>query len=142
MVGWLTFGNKKFEKLDSTMRKAIPPLHDVMMALIPMVDADTDAFTEYMVSDISGTFCLFPWGEHNFHRTKQRFLIGLLGSNMWNVYACQIVISTVLVVPMTEHHRSSFKCRFLNIFCAKTCCVVCHAYCFCYGRTNMARKNV
>ena len=30
---------------------------------------------------------------------------------------------------------------FWTFFCAKTCCVVCHAYCFCYG-TNMVRKNV
>ena len=50
--------------------------------------------------------------------------------------------STSLLVPHTEHHLSSFKCGFLNIFCAKTCCVVCHAYCFCYGGTNMAWKNV
>ena len=31
---------------------------------------------------------------------------------------------------------------FWTFFRAKTCCVVCHAYCFCYGGTNMARKNV
>ena len=32
---------------------------------------------------------------------------------------------------------------FWKFFLAKTCCVVCHAYyCFCYGGTNMARKNV
>ena len=29
---------------------------------------------------------------------------------------------------------------FWTFFRAKTCCVVCHAYCFCYGGTNMARK--
>ena len=47
-----------------------------------------------------------------------------------------------LLVPQTEHHLSSFNCGFLNIFYrAKICCVVCHAYCFCYGGTNMARKN-
>ena len=27
-----------------------------------------------------------------------------------------------------------------HFFGVKTCCVVCHAYCFCYGGTNMARK--
>ena len=48
----------------------------------------------------------------------------------------------ILLVPRTEHHLSSFKCSCLNIFWRpKTCCVVCHAYCFCYGGTNMARKN-
>ena len=49
---------------------------------------------------------------------------------------------TYLLVLRTEHHLSSFKCGFLNIFRARTCCVVCHAYCFCYVRTKMARKNV
>ena len=47
-----------------------------------------------------------------------------------------------LLVPRTEHHLSSFKYGFLNILRAKTCCVVCHAYCFCYDGTNMAQKNV
>ena len=57
-------------------------------------------------------------------------------------------------------HLSSFQCLNFNFcwfdgrsiistasnvvfwifFCAKTCCIVCHAYCFCYGGTNMARK--
>ena len=50
--------------------------------------------------------------------------------------------ANVLLVPWTGNHLSSFKCGFLNIFRAKTCCAVCHAYCFCYGGTNMARRNV
>ena len=31
---------------------------------------------------------------------------------------------------------------FWTFFCAKTCCVVCHLYFFCYNATNMARRNV
>eukprot|EP00112_Aurelia_sp_Birch-Aquarium-sp1_P025141 Seg822.2 transcript_id=Seg822.2/GoldUCD/mRNA.D3Y31 product=Formimidoyltransferase-cyclodeaminase protein_id=Seg822.2/GoldUCD/D3Y31 len=50
MVGWMSYGNKKFEKLDSSMRKLIPPIQKTMLDLIPMVDADTNAFTEYMVA--------------------------------------------------------------------------------------------
>ena len=57
-------------------------------------------------------------------------------------YACNISTRLSLLVPLAEHHLSSFKCCFLTIFCAKTCCVVCHAYSFCYGGTNMTRKNV
>ena len=49
MVGWMTFGNKKFETLDSTMRRLIPELRQTMVELIPMVDADTSAFSHYMV---------------------------------------------------------------------------------------------
>ena len=49
MVGWLTYGNKKFEALDSQMRKLIPPLRQAMLDFIPMVDADTDAFSGFMV---------------------------------------------------------------------------------------------
>jgi len=50
MVGWMTFGNKKFEHLDSTMRKLIGPLHDKMKELIPLIDADTNAFNDYMLA--------------------------------------------------------------------------------------------
>lgn len=50
MVGWMSYGNKKFEHLDSTMRKLIPPLHEKMKQLIPMIDADTIAFNDYMTA--------------------------------------------------------------------------------------------
>lgn len=48
MVANLTFGVRKFEDLDAKMRELIPPLHQTTRALIPMIDADTDAFAEYM----------------------------------------------------------------------------------------------
>lgn len=50
MVGWMSYGNKKFEHLDSTMRKLIPPLHEKMEQLISMIDADTNAFNDYMIA--------------------------------------------------------------------------------------------
>lgn len=50
MMGWMSYGNKKFEKLDSKMRKNIPPLHEAMKQLIPMIDADTNAFNDYMIA--------------------------------------------------------------------------------------------
>ncbi len=50
MMGWMSYGNKKFEHLDSAMRKNIPPLHEAMKLLIPMIDADTNAFNDYMVA--------------------------------------------------------------------------------------------
>ena len=48
MVGKLTFGVRKFEHLDQKMREIIPPLHELTRELIPMIDADTNAFNEYM----------------------------------------------------------------------------------------------
>lgn len=48
MMGWMSYGNKKFEHLDEKMRKFIPPLHESMKQLIPMIDADTNAFNDYM----------------------------------------------------------------------------------------------
>ena len=48
MVANLTFGVRKFEHLDARMRRIIPPLHETTRALIPMIDADTNAFSEYM----------------------------------------------------------------------------------------------
>jgi glutamate formiminotransferase/formiminotetrahydrofolate cyclodeaminase len=50
MMGWMSYGNKKFEHLDSKMRKNIPPLNDAMLKLIPMIDADTNAFNDYMTA--------------------------------------------------------------------------------------------
>jgi len=48
MVGWMTYGKRKFEDKDAAMRRLIPPLHQAMEALIPLVDADTQAFAAYM----------------------------------------------------------------------------------------------
>jgi glutamate formiminotransferase/formiminotetrahydrofolate cyclodeaminase len=50
MMGWMSYGTKKFEHLDAEMRKLIAPLHENMKKLIPMIDADTNAFTDYMVA--------------------------------------------------------------------------------------------
>ncbi|GMH49507.1 hypothetical protein TrRE_jg559 [Triparma retinervis] len=50
MMGWMTYGSVKFKDLDTDMRTAIKPLHNVMTALITRIDADTDAFNDYMVA--------------------------------------------------------------------------------------------
>ena len=48
MVAWLTYGVRKFEQYDEIMRKVIEPLDKKMREMIPMIDADTDAFNDYM----------------------------------------------------------------------------------------------
>jgi glutamate formiminotransferase/formiminotetrahydrofolate cyclodeaminase len=48
MVGWMSYGNRKFEHLDGAMRRLLPPLLSSMESQIPGIDADTDAFTDYM----------------------------------------------------------------------------------------------
>ena len=53
MVGWMTYGKKKFEDFDYKMREIIPPIHQAMNDLIPLADADARAFDEYMVSLLS-----------------------------------------------------------------------------------------
>jgi glutamate formiminotransferase/formiminotetrahydrofolate cyclodeaminase len=50
MMGWMSYGSKKFEHLDGKMRKFIPPLHIAMTELISMIDADTNAFNDYMIA--------------------------------------------------------------------------------------------
>jgi glutamate formiminotransferase/formiminotetrahydrofolate cyclodeaminase len=50
MMGWMSYGSKKFEHLDEQMRKLIPPLDASMKKLIPMIDADTNAFNDYMTA--------------------------------------------------------------------------------------------
>ncbi len=48
MVARLTYGVRKFEHLDKDMRKIIPPLFDAANSLIQMIDADTEAFNDYL----------------------------------------------------------------------------------------------
>ncbi|MBT7259701.1 MAG: glutamate formimidoyltransferase [Desulfobacula sp.] len=48
MVAKLTLGVRKFEDLDAKMRKIAQPLHNAAKALIPMIDADTNAFKDYV----------------------------------------------------------------------------------------------
>ncbi len=48
MVGWLTYGRRKYEHLDAGMREHLPPLVELQEELLQAVDADTDAFADYM----------------------------------------------------------------------------------------------
>ena len=48
MVAHLTWGVRKFEQVHEHMIRAIPVLHNLTQKLIPMIDADTSAFNEYM----------------------------------------------------------------------------------------------
>jgi glutamate formiminotransferase len=50
MVGWLTYGKRKFEDKDAVMRRLIPPLDEAMRELIPLIDADTRAFADYVTA--------------------------------------------------------------------------------------------
>jgi glutamate formiminotransferase/formiminotetrahydrofolate cyclodeaminase len=50
MVGWMTYGKKKFEDKDAIMRRLIPPLHNAMIDLIPMIDEDTRAFNDFVAA--------------------------------------------------------------------------------------------
>ncbi len=48
MVAKLTHGVRRFESVQPQMEGVIPPLHELVQQLIPMIDADTSAFNEYM----------------------------------------------------------------------------------------------
>ena len=50
MVAKLTLGVRKFEDVDAKMRDLVPPLHHIAHDLIPMIDADTDAFADYVAA--------------------------------------------------------------------------------------------
>jgi glutamate formiminotransferase/formiminotetrahydrofolate cyclodeaminase len=50
MVGWMTYGRRKFEEKDAVMRRLIPPLHEAMKVLLPLVDRDTRAFDAYLAA--------------------------------------------------------------------------------------------
>lgn len=48
MVGQLSYGKRQFESVDGTMRQLIPILHSAMNNFLPLTDADTAAFNQYM----------------------------------------------------------------------------------------------
>jgi glutamate formiminotransferase/formiminotetrahydrofolate cyclodeaminase len=48
MVAKLTYGVRKFEHLEAQLRQIIPGLHETALGLIPMIDADTNAFNDYV----------------------------------------------------------------------------------------------
>ncbi len=50
MVGWMTYGKRKFEEKDAVMRRLIPRLDQAMKALLPMIDRDTRAFDAYIAA--------------------------------------------------------------------------------------------
>jgi hypothetical protein len=50
MVGQMTYGKRQFESHDVTIRQLIPIVHAAMNNLLLLVDADTAAFKQYMVS--------------------------------------------------------------------------------------------
>ena len=57
MVGLLTYGKRKYEDLDDVMRKTIGPLHDNLEKMMPLVDKDSEAFTDYMVLCVCACVC-------------------------------------------------------------------------------------
>jgi len=50
MVGWMTYGKRKFEAKDAVMRRLIPPLDEAMKALLPLIDRDSRAFDAYLAA--------------------------------------------------------------------------------------------
>ncbi|KAH9369441.1 hypothetical protein HPB48_000147 [Haemaphysalis longicornis] len=50
MVGKMTYGKRQWERYDDQMRQLIPIMHHTMDELLPMVDADTGAFNDYMAA--------------------------------------------------------------------------------------------
>lgn len=59
MVGLLTYGKRQWEPVDSTMRTLIPPLYSIVDEILPLIEADTEAFDSYVVRVVINTFNLF-----------------------------------------------------------------------------------
>lgn len=48
MVTWLTYGVRKFEEHENVLRNIIPNIVETAERLIPQIDADTNAFNDYI----------------------------------------------------------------------------------------------
>jgi len=51
-MGLLTYGKRQWEHLDGEMRELVPPLYLAVDELLPMIEADSDAFDLYVVSTL------------------------------------------------------------------------------------------
>jgi len=49
MVAQMTYGKREWECHDDAMRRLIPIVNEAAEDMIKMIDADTDAFNDYMV---------------------------------------------------------------------------------------------
>lgn len=45
----MTYGKRQYESVDSIMRETILTLYTTTQELLPAIDADSEAFTSYMV---------------------------------------------------------------------------------------------
>jgi hypothetical protein len=52
MVGQMTYGKRQWDEFDSQMRKLIPVVTSASNDMIKMIDADTNAFNDYMVRKV------------------------------------------------------------------------------------------
>ena len=50
MVGQLSYGKRQWESLDAEMRRLIPIFDKASKEMINFVDADTNAFNDYMLA--------------------------------------------------------------------------------------------
>ena len=55
MVCQMTYGKRQWESLDASIRKILPVLYQISLDLIPAIDADTQAFNDFMVSKTNTT---------------------------------------------------------------------------------------
>jgi glutamate formiminotransferase/formiminotetrahydrofolate cyclodeaminase len=61
MVGQMTYGRRQWDEFDSQMRKLIPVVTDASADMIKMIDADTDAFNDYMVGNDIILYSIVPF---------------------------------------------------------------------------------
>lgn len=74
MVGWMTYGYKKFESVDTIMRQAIPPLNDATQRLLPLIDMDSEAYTSYTEATKLPKKTEEEKTKYNMHRISEHLI--------------------------------------------------------------------
>lgn len=82
MVGLMSYGKRQFEELDPIMRKLIPPFHQAMDELVAMVDADSQAFSSYMVRSHQQQPCRGQEGAYPLGRGQQHCALVPFGAGL------------------------------------------------------------
>jgi glutamate formiminotransferase/formiminotetrahydrofolate cyclodeaminase len=63
MASYLTYGNRKYESLDSQIRELLPVFYKAQNELMELIDQDALAFNSFVVSrflDMKKYFVIFP----------------------------------------------------------------------------------
>ena len=113
MVGWMTYGKRKFEAQDPVMRRLIPPLHEGMKNLLPLIDRDTRAFDAYLAA--VGMPKETPEEKSARHTAMQDGLKAAVQVPLEETFAARLFTSISLRAKLLQTFFRSFSTLYVEV---------------------------